>query len=137
MKTPFAPPPAWRALQQEADGCGHHHQSKAAQSKPCRWVLHAWSPEHLTCNVAWLQGLPGPFLRGDSPSLRLHSSPEPLGQLPGGMLVDDPDSRVLAEWQQVLRARQEAAHAVEAANVCPAASLFMPCSTPHTECACW
>ena len=35
------------------------------------------------------------------------------------LVQDDPDSRVLAEWQQVLRARQEAAHAVEAANVSP------------------
>ena len=82
-----------------------------------------------------MQGLPGPFLPGDSPSLRLHSSPEQLGRLPGGMLVDDPDSRVLAEWQQVLRARQEAAHAVEAANVRPAATRFMPCCTPHASCA--
>ena len=89
----------------------------------------------MTCNAAWVQGLQGPFLPGDSPSLRLHSSPEQLGRLPGGMLVDDPDSRVLAEWQQVLRARQEAAHAVEAANVRPAASLPMTPCTQWAHCA--
>ena len=43
---------------------------------------------------------------------------------------DDPDSRVLAEWQQVLRARQEAAHAVEAANVGPPA--YCPEIAYHT-----